>query len=143
MTCDKLVTIVDVTGAQASAVLKAFGQTGKYKAKWPLLVSVCLYVKFCSLTHDPTSEKAQVAQRRLDENIEILLCDIRKKDDVERAFKDSYSFFALTDFWTQPDKRDVAIHEGIIMADVAALLEIPYYIFSAQKDATKISDGKP
>ncbi|CAF0824904.1 unnamed protein product [Adineta ricciae] len=100
-----------------------------------------LFHKIRALTYDLTSEKAQAVQH-LDENIEIVLCDITKNDDVERASKDSWVVFALTDFRGQLDKREVTIHERIMMADAAALSEIPYYTFSAKEDATEISDGK-
>ena len=89
------------------------------------MLNSALFHEIRALTHDLTSEKARAVQR-LHENIEIVLCNITKNDEVERAFKDSWAIFALTDFWAQRDKREAAAHEGIIMADAAALLEIPY-----------------
>jgi hypothetical protein len=78
----------------------------------------------------------------LSDDIEMVTCDITKSDDVNRAFKDSWAIFAVTDFWAQPGQPEVEIQQGIVMADAAALLQIPYYIFSAEEDATKIIDGK-
>ena len=44
--------------------------------------------KFRGLTRDATSEKAQAVQR-LSDHIEMVSCDINKRDDVQRAFKDA------------------------------------------------------
>lgn len=69
-------------------------------------------------------------------------CDVTKSDDVQRAFKDSWVIYALTDYWAQPDKPEVEMQQGILMADTAASLNIPYYIFSTLEDPYKISHGK-
>ncbi len=73
----------------------------------------------------------------MSDDIEIVKCDITKRDDVERAFKDSWAIFALTDYWAQPDKPEIEIQQGTVMVDAAALLEIPYYIFSMEEDIDK------
>ncbi len=75
-------------------------------------------------------------------DIEMVTCDITKSDDVKRAFKDSWAIFALTDYWAQPDQPEVEIQQGTLMADTAALLEIPYYIFSTVEDVNKLSGEK-
>ena len=93
------------------------------------------------LTRDSTSAKAQTIQR-LSNDIEMVNCDISKKDDVERAFKDSWAIFALTDFWAQPDRPEVEIQQGKLMADVAGALGTPYFIFSTLEDTNKLSGGK-
>ena len=72
----------------------------------------------------------------------MVTCDINKSDDVKRAFKDSWAIYALTDFWAQPDQPDVEIQQGTLMADIAASLQIPYYIFSTVEDVNKLSGGK-
>ncbi len=72
----------------------------------------------------------------------MITCDITKSDDVKRAFKDSWAIFALTDYWAQPDQPEVEIQQGTLMADTAALLEIPYYIFSTVEDVNKLSGEK-
>ncbi|CAF4823045.1 unnamed protein product, partial [Rotaria sp. Silwood2] len=94
-----------------------------------------------ALTRDVNSEKAQ-AIKRLSDNIEMVTCDISKYDDVKRAFQDSWAIYAVTDFWVQPDKPEVELQQGQLMADVAASLQIPYYIWSTLDDSNKISDGK-
>jgi hypothetical protein len=93
------------------------------------------------LTRDSTSEKAQ-ALKRLSNDIEMVTCDINKSDDVRRAFKDSWAIFALTDYWAQPDQPEIEMQQGTLMADAAALLQTPYYIFSTVEDPLKMSDGK-
>ncbi len=75
-------------------------------------------------------------------DIEVVKCDVSKSDDVQRAFKDSWAIYALTDFWAQPDQPEVEIQQGTIMADAAASLKIPYYIFSTVEDVNKLSNGK-
>jgi hypothetical protein len=72
----------------------------------------------------------------------MVTCDINKSEDVKRAFKDSWAIFALTDFWAQPDQPEAEMQQGILMADIAAALEIPYYIFSTVEDVNKLSNGK-
>lgn len=99
------------------------------------------HAKIRGLTRDPSSEKAQ-ALKRLSDEIEIVKCDITKSDDVQQAFKDSWAIFALTDFWAQPGNPEVEMQQGILMADTAASLNIPYYIFSTAVDADKKSHGK-
>lgn len=71
-----------------------------------------------------------------------MTCDITKSEDVKRAFKDSWAIFALTDFWTQPGQPEVEIQQSTVMADAAALLQIPYYIFSTSEDVSKQTGGK-
>ncbi|CAF3046301.1 unnamed protein product [Rotaria sp. Silwood2] len=93
------------------------------------------------LTRDATSEKAQ-AVKRLSDDTEMVSCDINKKEDVQRAFKDSWAVFAVTDFWAQPDKPEAELQQGIVMADAAAALQIPYFVFSALEDTLKLSSGK-
>jgi hypothetical protein len=75
-------------------------------------------------------------------DIEVVKCDITKSDDVERAFKDSWAVFAVTDFWAQPDRPEAEMQQGIVMADAASLLQIPYYIFSMTEDIDKQMHGK-
>jgi len=99
------------------------------------------FFKIRGLTRDPTSEKAK-AVKRLSNDIEMVTCDITNSDDVKRAFKDSWAIYAVTDFWAQPNQPEVETQQGIIMADAAALLEIPYYIFSTIEDVNKLSNGK-
>ena len=69
-------------------------------------------------------------------------CDITKSEDVQRAFKDSWAVFAVTDFWAQADKPEVEVQQGTVMADAAALLKIPYYIFSMTEDIDESMKGK-
>ncbi|CAF5024833.1 unnamed protein product, partial [Rotaria sp. Silwood1] len=113
-------------GAQGGAVVRSLLETNKYKIR--------------ALTRDVNSEKAQAIKRSSDD-IEMVTCDISKYDDVKRAFQDSWAIYAVTDFWAQPDKPEVELQQGQLMADVAASLQIPYYIFSTLDDSNKISDG--
>ncbi|CAF1268653.1 unnamed protein product [Rotaria sp. Silwood1] len=127
MSMRRLVTVVGATGAQGGAVVRSLLETGKYKIR--------------ALTSDVNSEKAQAVER-LSDDIEMATCDISKYDDIKRAFQDSWAIYTLTDFWAQPDKPEVELQQGQLMADVAASLQIPYYIFSTLEDSNKISDGK-
>lgn len=72
-------------------------------------------------------------------DIEIVQCNLTKSEDVQRAFKDSWAVFALTDYWAQPDKPELEVQQGTVMADAAASLNIPYYIFSMTEDMDKES----
>lgn len=99
------------------------------------------FVKIRCLTRDATSEKAQ-ALKRLGDNVEVVTCNIGNGDDVKRAFKDSWAIFALTDFWAQPDKPEVEMQQGMLMADIAASLQNPYYVFSTLENVEELSGGK-
>ncbi|CAF3193729.1 unnamed protein product [Rotaria socialis] len=123
----RLVTIVGATGAQGGAVVRSLLATNKYKIR--------------GLTRDATSEKAQ-AVKRLSDNIEMVSCDIGKPEDVQRAFKDSWAVFAVTDFWAQPHQPEVEIQQGQAMSNAAAKLQVPYFIFSTLEDTMKLSSGK-
>ncbi|CAF4126919.1 unnamed protein product [Rotaria magnacalcarata] len=72
----------------------------------------------------------------------MVSCDIGKPEDVQRAFKDSWTVFAVTDFWAQPHQPEVEIQQGQAMSDAAATLQIPYFIFSTLEDTMKLSGGK-
>lgn len=72
----------------------------------------------------------------------MVTCDISKSDDVKRAFKDSWAVFVVTDYWAQPDKPEVEMQQGTLLADIAASLQVPYYIFSILGDTHKLSGGK-
>ncbi|CAF1208567.1 unnamed protein product [Adineta steineri] len=101
----RLITVVGATGAQGSAVVRALVETGKYKIR--------------GLTRDSSSEKAQIL-KRLSDNIDMVTCDITKSDDVERAFKDSWAIFAVTDPWTNPNQLELEKQQGYIMADIVS-----------------------
>ncbi|CAF3401211.1 unnamed protein product [Rotaria sp. Silwood2] len=78
------------------------------------------------LTRDATSEKAQ-AVKRLSDDTEMVSCDINKKEDVQRAFKDSWAVFAVTDFWAQPDKPEAELQQVTgVPASAKALTEEEY-----------------
>ncbi len=51
-------------------------------------------------------------------------------------------FLLSQNFWAQPDKPEVETQQGIAMADAAASLQIPYYIFSTEEDIAKEMHGK-
>ncbi|UJR06978.1 hypothetical protein I4U23_011266 [Adineta vaga] len=123
----RIVTVVGATGRQGGAVVRSLVETGKYKIR--------------AVTRDATSAKAQ-AIKRLSENIEMVTCDINQSDDVKRAFKDSWAIYSLTDYWAQVDRPEMEIHQGKLMADIAASLQISYYIFSTVEDVNKLSGGK-
>ncbi|CAF0911801.1 unnamed protein product [Rotaria sp. Silwood1] len=127
MAHQRLVTVVGATGAQGGAIVRSLVQTGNYKIR--------------GLNCDATNEKAQ-AIKRLSDHIEMVTCDINKREDVQQAFKDSWAIFALTDFWAQLDHPEIEVHLGKLMADVAASLQIPYYIYSTLEDTMKLSNGK-
>ena len=107
-------------------------------------VRLILYSNLCQircLTRDPTSEKAKKLQS-LNNNLEIVQCNIRNKDDLLRAFENSWAIFAITDFWATPTQPEIEIEQGKLMADVAAELNIQYYIFSCAINVNKLTGGK-
>jgi hypothetical protein len=80
--------------------------------------------------------------KSLSDDIEVVKCDITKSDEVKHAFKNSWAVFAVTDFWAQPGKPEAETQQGTAMADAAASLQIPYYIFSMTEDIDKQVHGK-
>lgn len=72
----------------------------------------------------------------------MVKCDTTKKNDVQKAFQDSWAIFALTDFWARPDKPEAELEQGMVMADTAVSLGVNYYIPSVLEDVNKISNGK-
>lgn len=93
------------------------------------------------MTRDANSAKA-LAVKQLSEHIEMVTCDINNKDDVLRAFRDSWAVFCVTDFWAQPDKPEVELKQGILMADAAVATKVEYSIFSVLEDSNKLSGNK-
>ncbi|CAF2906255.1 unnamed protein product [Rotaria sp. Silwood2] len=125
MTDRRIVTVVGATGAQGGAVVRSLIETGKYKIR--------------ALTRDPSSEKSQ-AVKRLSDDIDMVMYDINRSDDVQRAFKDSWAIYAVTDSWEHPDQLKLEMQQGRRMADIAASLNpIPYFIFSALEDVPHFS----
>ncbi|CAF1313332.1 unnamed protein product [Didymodactylos carnosus] len=126
-----LVTVVGATGYQGGSVVRSLADTGKYKIR--------------GLTRDNTSVKAQNLKRSCNNDgtdIELVNCDITNKDDLLRAFKGSWAIYSLTDFWAQPHKPEAEMQQGKLMADVAAKLNIPYYIFSCAPNVNVLSNNK-
>lgn len=80
--------------------------------------------------------------KSLSKSIEVVKCDITKSEDVQRAFKDSWAVFAVTDFWAQPDQPEMEVQQGTVMADAAGSLKVPYYIFSMTEDLDQSMKGK-
>jgi hypothetical protein len=110
-----------------------------------MIVDVSMSIIFCTcekirgLTSDPNSEKSQ-AMKRLSDDIDMVKCDINRSDDVQRAFKDTWAIYAVTDFWAHPDFPELEMQQGRRMADIAASLNpIPYFIFSTLEDVNKLS----
>ncbi|CAF1293367.1 unnamed protein product [Rotaria sordida] len=123
-----IVTVVEATGAQGAAVVRSLIETGKYKIR--------------CLTRDPNSEKSQ-AMKRLSDDIDMVMYDINRSDAVQRAFKDSWAIYAVTDSWTHPDQSKLEMQQGRRMADTAASLNpIPYIIFSTLEDVNELSGEK-
>ncbi|CAF1047989.1 unnamed protein product [Adineta ricciae] len=120
----RLVTVIGATGAQGGAVVQSLIQTGKYQIR--------------GLTRDAKSEKA-LSVAKLSDQVEMATCDINKREDLERAFKDSWAVYALTNFSIQPE---VEIQQGKLMADVTDSLKIPYLIFSTLENVDKLSNGQ-
>lgn len=63
-------------------------------------------------------------------------------DDVQRAFKDSWAVFAVTDSFSKPGDSEDEMKQGTTMADAAALLRISYYIFSMSEEIDEKLRGK-
>jgi hypothetical protein len=102
----------------------------------------CACEKIRGLTRDPNSEKSQ-AVKRLSDDIDMMMCDINRSDDVQRAFKDAWAIYAVTDFWAHPDQLELEMQQGRRMADTAASLNpIPYFIFSTLEDVNKLSGDR-
>jgi hypothetical protein len=103
----------------------------------PIFFSACEKIR--GLTRDPNSEKSQ-AVKRLSDDIDMVKCDINRSDHVQRAFKDAWAIFAVTDFWAHPDHPELEMQQGRRMVDTAASLNpIPYFIFSTLEDVNKLS----
>jgi len=103
----------------------------------------CACKKIRGLTRDPNSEKSQALKRLSANDIDIVMCDINRSDDIERAFKDAWAIYAVTDFWAYPDQPQLEMQQGRRMADIAASLNpVPYFIFSTLEDVNKLSGAR-
>ena len=62
---------------------------------------------------------------------EICPCDMKKKEDMMRAFKDAECAFAVTQFWDEEVLRDpeLEIKEGKNMADAANENKVQHFVF--------------
>ncbi|CAF1294346.1 unnamed protein product [Didymodactylos carnosus] len=129
-----VIVVCGATGAQGGAVVRALVETGKYKIR--------------CLTRDPSSSKSQRLQQEFGSSadIELIKCDLQKRDDVRQAFQGVWAIFALTDFWANPTKPELEIDSGRLMADVAAenlsSTYSPYFIYSCLENVEQGSGGK-
>jgi len=75
---------------------------------------------------------------------EICVCDMKKKEDMMRAFKDAECAFAVTQFWEEEVLRDpeLEIKEGKNMADAAMENKVQHFVFSALDNVKDISKGR-
>lgn len=106
-----------------------------------LCLCIFFFEKIRALTRDSTSKRAQ-GLKKFSDNIELVNCDTTKSEDVQRAFKDSWAVFSVTDCWANPENPMAELEQGIIMADAANALGVSYYIPSTLEDPQKLSNGK-
>ncbi|CAF1362970.1 unnamed protein product [Didymodactylos carnosus] len=115
-----LVTVVGATGHQGGSAVLSLVDTGN-------------------------SVKAQNLKRSCNNDgtdIELVNCDIINKDDLLHAFKNSWASYSVTDYWAQPNKPEIEMQQGKLMVDVAAELNIPYYISTCVVNINALSDNK-
>ena len=76
----------------------------------------------------------------MSDDIDMVKCDINRSDHVQRAFKDTWAIYAVTDYWTYPEQSQLEMQQCRRMVDTAASLNpMPYFIFSTLEDVNKLS----
>ncbi|EGC37639.1 hypothetical protein DICPUDRAFT_76765 [Dictyostelium purpureum] len=118
----KLISVFGGTGQQGGAVVKALLNDG---------------FKVRTFTRNTESE---TAKKLKDCGVEVIKCDESKpKEEIEKALKDSYGVFLVTNSSGYPDKET---EYGCKVADAALLSGVQHFVFSTLPDPRELSNGK-
>lgn len=101
----KLVVIVGATGKQGGSVIRALLNDPTARSTF----------KLRGITRDVTKPAAQALTAK---GVEMVSGDLGDKASIEKAFKDAYAVYAVTDYWAKMDK-EVEVGQGKLLADAA------------------------
>ncbi|KAL7747707.1 hypothetical protein RI367_006996 [Sorochytrium milnesiophthora] len=129
MESKQVVVVVGATGTQGGSVARELLSRSKFAVR--------------ALTRNPQSPKAR---KLADNGAEVIVCDIDRRKDLERAFTGAYAVFAMTD--GTDDKaiaqrgRSYETEQGNLMADIAKQVGIKHYIWCSLDDIKEMSGGR-
>jgi len=105
---------------------------------------LCTYLHDTGLYHvkallrNPATLFAQLLAKR---GIQVVDCDISKKEDLIKAFTGAYAVFAATPVFP-PEQSEEEIRLGKLQGDVALETKVTHLIWSGLEDAQGISKGE-
>jgi len=105
-------------------------------------VAETLYHEGCRLRL--LTAHAEDFPRDLFPKAEIMVCDMKKREDMMKAFRDAHCAFGVTQFWDPEVLRnpDLEVVQGKNLADAAKENHLEHYVFSALDSVKDISKGK-
>jgi len=90
------------------------------------------------LTRNPASSLAQMLAKK---GIEVIACEITRKEDLIQAFTGAYGVFAATPVYP-PEQAEEEIRLGKLQGDAAIESKVTHLIWSGLEDVEGISKGE-
>lgn len=119
------IVVVGSTGKQGGSVARALHKSGEWKVR--------------CLTRNINSQNAKKLK---DLGMEVVECDVCKKDMLQSALTGAYGIFAMTDAYDKSCTGEGEYTAGCMIADVAKEKGIKHFVWSSLENANKISKGK-
>ena len=107
----KIIAICGARGTQGGSVMNELLKSDEYKIR--------------ALSRQPNLIE--------DKNIEIVYADYDKPETLEKAFKDCYGVFLVTNFWEHMDAKK-EYQQGINLIDAAIKQDIKHIVWSTLED---------
>jgi len=124
MSSNKVILVLGATGAQGGSVVNALLKDNLYKVR--------------ALTRNANSEKAKELKSK---GVEVIEGDYSKVDDLRKALKGVYGFFAMTNFW-DPASMGKEVELGKLQVDTAKEAGVQHFIWSTLANVRELSKGK-
>ena len=125
----KLLVVFSATGQQGRSVIDCVLGDASLSKEYSIR----------GTTRDPSSTKAQELAKK---GVEIVKADVEDADSLKAAFKGADVVFVYTVTIYDGKAKEHEVGHGRALADAAAAVGVPFYIYSTLPNAGKNSGGK-
>lgn len=123
----KLLTVLGATGNQGGSVIRTVLQTPSLNSKYSLR----------GITRD-TSKPA--AQELAKQGVDVVRADLDDPASLQKALKDSYGVFAVTNFWESMDGAKET-QQGRNIVDASVSTGVKHLVISSLHNVNKLTNG--